>query len=106
MYNEIGFLSLVLLLGEIRYYLTRYSRDVPPVLDWLFVRADFGRDCKKPLNKLVPNMQFRHISGALMRVYSKEWEDGSKRLRVEKVISPKIPMKDMIENALKDAVTP
>ena len=41
-----------------------------------------------------------------MRVYSKKWEDGSKRLRVEKVISPKISMKDMIENALKDAIIP
>ena len=99
-YNEIGLMTLVLLLGEIRYFLCKHSRDIPQVLEWLFVRADFGRDCKKPLNKLVPNMQFKHISGALMRVYSKKWEDGSRRLRVEKIISPNKSVKNIITNVL------
>ena len=83
----------------------RYSRDIPQVLEWTFVRADFGRDCKKPLNKLVPNMQFKHISGALMRVYSKKWPDESRRLRVEKIISPNKSMKDVITNVLEESIT-
>ena len=95
-------MNLVLFLGEIRYFLSKISRDVPQVLEWSFVRADFGRDCKKPLNKLVPTMQFKHISGALLRVYSKEWEDGSRKLRVEKIISPNKSMKNIITNVLDE----
>ena len=104
-YDETGLLDLILLLGEIRYFLTIYSRDIPQVLEWLFVRADFGRDCKKPLNKLIPNLQFKHISGALMRVYSKEWGDGNKRLRVEKIISPNKSMKKIITDVLEESIT-
>jgi len=100
--DETGLIELVLFLGEIRYFLCKYSSDIPQVLEWLFVRADFGRDCKKPLNKLFPTMQFKHISGALLRVYSKKWKDGSRRLRVEKIISPNKSMKNFITDVLDE----
>ena len=104
-YDEIGLLYLVNLLGEVRYYLSCYSRYIPPVLEWNFVRADFGRDCKKPVNKMFPTMQFQHFSGALMRVYSKEWKNGEKRLRVEKIISPNKSVKQLMNNVLKESIT-
>lgn len=103
-YDETGLLELVNLLGEIRYYLCRRSRDIPQVLDWMFIRADFGRDCKKPLNKIIPNLQFRHVSGALMRVYAKEWNLGERRLRVEKIVSPNKTMKNIITNVLEESI--
>ena len=95
---------LICLLGEIRYYLCRYSNDIPRVLDWMFVRADFGRDCKKPLNKLIPTLQFKHFSGALMRIYSKEWKNGEKRLRVEKIITPNRTIREMMESILDHSI--
>lgn len=104
-YDEIGLLALVNLLGEIRYYLCRYSREIPQVLEWMFVRADFGRDCKKPLNRIVPNLQFKHISGALMRVYSKEWNNGERKLRVEKIVSPNKTMRNIITNVLEESLS-
>ena len=100
-YDENGLQILVSLLGEIRRYLTSFSSDIPPVLDWLFVRADFGRDCKKPLNKPTPTLQFKHFSGALLRTYAKRWEDGSRKIRVEEIISPKKPVKEIIVDCLK-----
>jgi hypothetical protein len=87
--NESGIYDLISKLGEIRYYLTIYSDKIPPVTDWLFVRADFGQDSKKPLGRLFPEMQFRHLTGALIRIYAKQWPDGKLRLRKERIISPK-----------------
>lgn len=95
--DENGIYELIAKLGEIKNYLDNYSRDIPNVLDWLFVRADFGMDCKKPLNRLFPTMEFRDMAGALVRLYAKSWPDGNRRLRLEKVIAPNKTIKDTLE---------
>ncbi len=40
-----------------------------------------------------------------MRVYSKEWPDGNRRLRVEKIITPNKSMKNIITNVLEESIT-
>lgn len=95
--DENGIYELIAKLGEIRDYLDNYSNDIPNVLDWFFVRADFGRDCKKPLNRLFPSMELRDITGALVRLYAKSWPDGNRRLRLEKIIAPNKTLKESFE---------
>ena len=105
-YDENGIYELNVKLGEIREYLRYYSNDIPRVSNWLFVRADFGRDCKRPLNKLFPAMEFRDLTGALVRLYAKEWPDGTSRLRLEKNISPNKPMEVIPEILAKETIAP
>ena len=101
-YTEEGIYELFSKLGEVRRYLSMFSFDLPAISNWYFVRADFGRDCKKPLNRLFPTMEFRDLSGALVRLYSKSWPDGQNRLRLEKIITPHKPLKDVLESFVND----
>ncbi|WP_371504502.1 hypothetical protein [Nitrosopumilus adriaticus] len=96
--TEEGIYELFSKLGEVRSYLSSFSSNLPTISNWYFVRADFGRDCKKPLNKLFPTMEFRDLSGALVRLYSKSWPDGQNRLRLEKIITPDKQLKDILES--------
>lgn len=105
-YDENGIYELNVKLGEIREYLRYYSNHIPPVSNWLFVRADFGRDCKRPLNRIFPAMEFRDLTGALVRLYAKEWPDGTNRLRLEKNINPNKPMEDIPEALAGETITP
>ncbi len=99
-YNECGIYELLAKLGEIRYYLTAYYDKIPSVTEWIFVRADFGQDCKKPVGKIFPELQFRDFVGALVRIYAKPWPDGTRRVRVEKIISPNKPVSEIIEEII------
>lgn len=96
-YDENGIYELLSKLGEIRRYLTRFSREIPQVTEWLFVRADFGRDSKKPLGRMFAEIQLRDFAGALIRIYAKEWPDGERRMRVERIISPNKPMQEFLK---------
>lgn len=95
--DENGVFELNVKLGQIREYLSYYSYKIPPVSNWLFVRADFGRDCKRPLHRIFPTMELRDVTGALVRLYAKDWPDNTCRLRVETIITPKKPMNEMPE---------
>lgn len=97
-YDEHGIYELYAKLGEVRNYLMKYSPNIPPVSRWLFVRADFGRDCKKPLNRMFPAMEFRDLSGVLVRIYAKSWPDGTTRLRCEKNITPNMQVIEILGN--------
>jgi len=104
--DENGIYELNVKLGQIKEYLSNYSNDIPAVSNWLFVRADFGRDCKRPLNRIFPAMEFRDLTGALVRLYAKEWPDGTNRLRLEKNINPNKPMKDIPRVLAGETITP
>lgn len=98
--SESGIYDLISKLGEIRYYLTCIHQNIPPIHDWIFVRADFGQDCKKPLHQPFPESQFRHIPGALVRVYAKKW--GNERiLRFEQIPTLNKKM-NLIEQEVKN----
>lgn len=96
-YDENGIYELISKLGDVRRYLTNYLHSVAPVTQWLFVRADFGRDCKKPLGRVFPEIQFRDLAGALIRVYAKSWPDGERRMRLEKIISPNKSIENLLQ---------
>lgn len=104
--DEDGIKLLITKLEEIRNYLSKFRYYIPIVDDWFFVRADFGRDCKHPLSRLFPTMEFRDLKGALIRVYSKSWADEPYRLRLEKIITPNKQIKDMLEAALNQTLIP
>ena len=99
-YDQEGIRYLIVYLENVRDYLCRLSIDIPFVYHWKFVRADFGVDCKRPLNKMYPTMEFQDISGALVRFYSKKWSEGERRLRVETIINPNKSMKEMLEELI------
>lgn len=101
-YTEEGIYSLIEKLGEIKEYLAYFSRNIPPVLKWMFVRADFGMDCKKPINQMFPEMEFKDIVGALVRFYAKSWENGDKRLRIETIISPNKSMEEILKETISN----
>lgn len=98
--DEDGIFELCSKLGEVRRYLLSFSQDIPPVLSWIFVRADFGRDSKKPIHKIFPAIEFRDFSGALVRIYAKKWPDNKRRLRIEKNIMPNKQMQEISEKIL------
>ncbi|MGI0061696.1 MAG: hypothetical protein ACREBA_04505 [Nitrosotalea sp.] len=66
------------------------------------MRADFGRDCKRPLHRMFPTLEFRDVHGALVRYYARSWPDNTSKLRVETIITPNKPMKDMPELLTKE----
>jgi hypothetical protein len=72
--------------------------DVPPVNDWIFKRANYGRDSKKQVNAnfIIP---FKNFAGAMCQIYAKHWKDGS-RLRVEAVIKPGLKISELYENVM------
>lgn len=98
--DEDGIFELCSKLGEIRRYLIRYSQEIPPVSSWIFVRADFGRDSKRPIHKIFPAVEFRDFSGALVRIYAKKFPDNKRRLRIEKNINPNRKMQEISERIL------
>jgi len=98
--DEDGIYDLCSKLGTIREYLSRFSNDIPQVSSWLFVRADFGRDSKRPIHRMFPEVQFRDISGALVRMYAKKWPDNQRRIRVEKNIKPEKDIQMIVEGVL------
>lgn len=101
-YTDEGIYSLIEKLGEIKEYLAYFSRNIPPVLKWMFVRADFGMDCKKPINQMFPEMEFKDIVGALVRFYAKSWGNGDKRLRMETIISPNKSMEEILKETISN----
>lgn len=97
--NESGIYELISKLGVIKQYLTMDSDGIPPVGDWIFKRADYGRDSKKQVNAnfVIP---FKNYAGAMCQIYAKRWKDGKSRLRVEKIIKPELKMSKICENVL------
>jgi len=102
--DENGIKLLITKLEEVRNYISKFDYKIPTVGSWLFVRADFGRDCKRPLNKIFPEMQFRDLAGSLIRLYAKPWSDGVRRARLEKIITPNMQIKDLLENLLNTSI--
>ncbi len=99
--DETGIQELTSKVEKIRRYFTKYSNEIPPVKNWFFVSADFGRDCKKPLHRLFPTMEFRDFAGALIRLYPKKWPNGTRRLRLEKIIRPNKTLQETLEELLE-----
>lgn len=99
--DEKGIRELISKVEKIRQELTKHSNKILPVSKWHFVRADFGRDCRKPLNRLFPTMEFKDFTGALIRLYPKLWTNGTRRLRLEKIIKPNKTLQVMLEELLE-----
>ena len=99
--NEYGIYDLISKLGVIRQYLVMYSEEMPPVNDWIFKRADYGRDSKKQVNASFHTV-FKDYAGAMCQIYAKRWKNGESKLRVEAVITQELKISELYENVMAE----
>jgi hypothetical protein len=45
-----------------------YSEEMPPVNDWIFKRADYGRDKQVNARFIIP---FKNYAGSMCQIYAK-----------------------------------
>ena len=94
-FGERGWVELSSKLGQIQFFLKDFSDNVLPIGDWVFKRADFGRDSKKPI--YIPfYATFENLQGTVYKIYAKKWNDGVRRLRIETVLDVNKPCKDFM----------
>lgn len=96
--TERGWVELSSKLGQIQFFLQSFSDNVLPVGEWMFKRADFGRDSKKPI--YIPfYATYETLQGTVFKIYAKLWNDNTRRLRFEKVLE----INKSINNVMKDS---
>jgi len=96
-FGERGWVELSSKLGQIQFFLKDFSDDVLPIGDWIFKRADFGRDSKKPI--YIPfYATYETLQGTVFKIYAKLWNDKTRKLRFEKVLEINKPIKNVMKD--------
>ena len=96
-FGERGWVELSSKLGQIQLYLQSFSDNVLPIGDWIFKRADFGRDSKKPI--YIPfYATYETLQGTVFKIYAKLWNDKTRKLRFEKVLEINKPIKNVMKD--------
>lgn len=92
----------LVLLGEIAGYLKTISgtKDIPNVTEWIFTRADFGKDSPiEHSGKSIHEKVADAINGCI-QFYTKEYPDKTVRPRLECALSPKIKVEQMADDMI------
>ena len=96
-FGERGWVELSSKLVHIQLYLQSFSDNVLPIVDWVFKRADFGKDSKKPI--YIPfYATYETLHGTVFKIYAKLWNDKTRKLRFEKVLEINKPIKNVMKN--------
>jgi hypothetical protein len=96
-FGELGWVELSSKLGQIQFYLQSFSENVLPISDWIFKRADFGKDSKKPI--YIPfYATYETLQGTVFKIYAKLWNNKTRKLRFEKVLEINKPIKNVMKN--------
>jgi hypothetical protein len=97
-FGERGWVELSSKLAHIQLYLQSFSDNVLPIGDWVFKRADFGRDSKKPI--YIPfYATYETLQGTVFKIYAKLWNDKTRKLRFEKVLEINKPIKNVMKDS-------
>ncbi len=101
-----GILNLIFLLGRVTELLVNFISEpisIPPVSDWIITQYHFNKDGKEEVSGQDFHFTFGSVSGELIRMYSKEFSNGSKIVRSEKIMTPRITLQQELENVLKSS---
>ncbi len=96
-FGELGWVELSSKLGQIQFFLKDFSDNVLLIGDWIFKRADFGRDSKKSI--YIPfYATYETLQGTVFKIYAKLWNDKTRKLRFEKVLEINKPIKNVMKD--------
>jgi len=98
-YDVSGLQNFTFVMGEYVNLLRIFVGDdfsMQPISEWVITHYHFNRDGTESLSGQSFHYTFEDFSGSLIRVYSKEFQDGKRRARVESIQTPNITMREKI----------
>ena len=101
-YDLRGSLKLIGILQEIYASLIfdtdGEAKDIPHTLKWIVTNYHFNRDSMEEYSGLAFTRTFEDFAGGVIRYYCKEFPDGKRKIRQEKIRSPKCSIEEEIKN--------
>jgi len=101
-YDTKGALKLIGILQQIYSSLiidtNGEALDIPHPLNWIVTNYHFNRDSKEEFSGATFNRTFEDFAGGIIRYYCKEFPDGKRKLRQERIKSPNCSVEDEIKN--------
>jgi len=102
-YNSRGIPNLIFNLGQYISNLKLFVNDtfsIQPISNWMVTHTHLNKDGSLELSGQSFHYCFEDYTGALYRIYSKSFPDGSKA-RVEKIETEKISIEEMVKEAIE-----
>ncbi len=99
-YDISGALKLLEYLTFIKIHLhEKFSiKKIPDPLEWIATHYHLNQDGQTEFIDKEFNRTISDITGGFIRVYAKKFPDGSCRMRVERVFTPNVSVKDQIQD--------
>jgi hypothetical protein len=80
------------------------AKDIPDTLEWIATHYHLNQDGQTEFSDKEFHRTISDITGGFIRIYAKKFPDGKCRMRVERIFTPDISIKDQI-NDLKNVGT-
>lgn len=103
-YDVHGILDLSSLLGRVIQTLDNFIAEpisIPSISHWICTQYHFNKDGSAELSGQDFHFTFGDVSGEMIRIYTKRFPNGSKKVRLEKILTPKTILQEELENVLK-----
>lgn len=103
-YDVRGILDLSALLGRVIETLVNFIAEpisIPSISHWICTQYHFNKDGSAELSGQDFHFTFENVSGEMIRIYSKRFPNGSKKVRLEKIVTPKATLQEEFENVMK-----
>jgi len=103
-YDVCGILDLSSLLGRVIQTLVNFIAEpisIPSISHWICTQYHFNKDGSAELSGQDFHFTFGDVSGEMIRFYTKRFPNGSKKVRLEKIVTPKTTLQEELENVLK-----
>lgn len=103
-YDVGGILDLSSLLGRVIQTLDNFIAkpiSIPSISHWICTQYHFNKDGSAELSGQDFHFTFEDVSGEMIRIYTKRFPNGSKKVRLEKILTPKTTLQEEFENVMK-----
>jgi len=103
-YDVNGILDLSALLGRVIETLVNFIAEpisIPSISHWICTQYHFNKDGSAELSGQDFHFTFGGVSGEMIRIYSKRFPNGSKKVRLEKIVTRKTTLQEEFENVMK-----
>jgi len=104
-YDTKGALELISILQKLRdsliYQTTLRADDVPDCLEWTITQYHFNKDSQRTYSGEKYKVTVSEMSAGLIRFYSKKFDDGVIRVRLEQSRSPNIRLAEEVVKMIK-----